>query len=102
MKKSVKQTMRISIVLENVVLPKLGINRQMPRAVVYNPLDLGGIGYPSIHTIQDQKGTGHLVKHLKWGNDVGKDFQILLSAVQLHSGLTHPSLDETTLRITYL
>ena len=73
----------------------------MPRAVVYGPLDLGGMGYPSFHTIQDQRRIGHIVKHLKWGKDVGKDFRILLSAAQLHAGLTLPILDETGMRLTW-
>ena len=77
---TLNQTMKISVIMENVVLPKLGINRKTPKAVVYGPLDLGGMGYPSFHTIQDQRGIGHVVKHLKWGKDVGKDFRILLSA----------------------
>ena len=36
----------------------------MARAIVYGPQDLGGVGYPSLGTIQDQKGIGHLLKHL--------------------------------------
>ena len=39
-----KQLHRISVILDNVVLPKMGVNRKMARAVVYGPLDLGGIG----------------------------------------------------------
>jgi hypothetical protein len=51
-----KQLHTMAIVLNNTFLPKLGTNRNMPRVVVYGPSELGGISYPCLETIQDQKG----------------------------------------------
>ena len=74
----------------------------MPRAVVYGPLNLGGIGYPSMSTIQDVKGISHFIKHLQWNKEVGTDLRLLLSAAQLHSGLTTQLMDNVTDQLTYL
>ena len=97
-----KQIYRLMVTLDNAILPKLGISRKMKRVAVYAPLELGGIGYPFIGTVQDQKGIGHLVKHLQWNKEIGNDMRILLSAAQLHSGLTTPIMDDTSTPITYL
>lgn len=43
-----KQCLKLSVILDNVMLPKLGINRKMKRTVIYAPRCLGGTGYPSI------------------------------------------------------
>ena len=97
-----KQLYRILVILDNVVLPKMGVNRKMARAVVYGPLDLGGIGYPSMSTIQDVKGISHFIKHLQWNKEVGTDLRLLLSAAQLHSGLTTQLMENVTNHLTYL
>jgi len=99
---SKKQLHRLAIILDNVMLPKLGINRKMKRAVVYAPLELGGIGYPYIGTIQDQKGIGHFVKHLQWGQEIGTEMRALLSHAQVSSGLVTPLMEDTSLHLTYL
>lgn len=97
-----KQIYRLMVTLDNAILPKLGISRKMKRVAVYAPLELGGIGYPFIGTIQDQKGIGHLVKHLQWNKEIGNDMRILLSVAQLHSGFTTPIMDDTSMPINYL
>jgi ribonuclease HI len=97
-----KQLKRLSIVIDNVMLPKMGINRKMKRAVIYAPLELGGIGYPSIETIQDQQSIGHFVRHLQWGKEIATDLKIALSHAQLQSGMVTPILDDTTANIPYL
>ena len=91
-----KQLKRLSIVIDNVMLPKMGINRKMKRAVIYAPLELGGIGYPSIETIQDQQSIGHFVRHLQWGKEIATDLKIALSHAQLQSGMVTPILDDTS------
>ena len=85
-----------------MILPKIGFNRNTPKAVLYGPQEYGGMAFPTIETIQDQKGISHWVKHLRWGKEIGEDFKILLSAAQLTSGLTTPILDSVDLEIPYL
>ena len=97
-----KQLHKLSVILDNVILPKMGINRKMARAVVYGPLDFGGMAYPSMSTIQDVKGISHFIKHLQWNKEVGTDLRLLLSAAQIHSGLTTHLMDNVTDHLTYL
>ena len=50
-----KQCKRISVILEDAILPTLNINRKMKKAAVYALLELGSIGLPNIGLILDQK-----------------------------------------------
>ena len=52
---TVKQCKRISVILEDAVLPQMGISRKMKKAILYAPLELGGFGLPNMCLIQDQK-----------------------------------------------
>ena len=78
-----KQCCRLSIILDNAVLPKLGINRKMKRTVVYAPRCLGGIRYPSFEYLQDSKSTTHFLCQLEWGGKVVTDIRVVFSQLQL-------------------
>ena len=80
----------------------MGLNRNMPKEVLYGPQEYGGLSFPTIETVQDQKGISHWIKHLRWGKEIGDDFKILLSAAQLTSGLTVPILDDVDIELPYL
>ena len=62
---TVKQCKRISVILEDAVLPQMGISRKMKKAVLYAPPELGGLGLPNVCLIQDQKNIQHLVRQLE-------------------------------------
>ena len=38
--------------IDSAVVPKLGLNRHFPKAVLYGPLEMGGLNYPQFKTIQ--------------------------------------------------
>ena len=40
---TIKQLHRLAVIIDNVILPKMKINRKTPRAVVYGPKEYGGI-----------------------------------------------------------
>ena len=80
----------------------MGINRHFPKAALYGPQEYGGMAFPTIETIQDQKCITHWMRHLRWGQEIGTDFKITLSAAQLTSGLTTPILDDTELDLPHL
>lgn len=64
---TVAQCKKLSATIEQVILPKMGINRNFPKAALYGPHELGGMAFPTIETIQDQKCITHWLKHLRWG-----------------------------------
>ena len=77
------QCKRISVILEDAILPTLRFSRKTKKAVVYAPLELGGIGLPSIQCLQDQKDIQHLVRQLEWGREPAEDMRITLSQLQI-------------------
>ena len=62
---TIKQCCRLSVVLDNAMLPKLGVNRKMKRTVVYYPRSLGGIDYPSFEFEQGSKSVQHFLCQLE-------------------------------------
>ena len=86
---------RLNTVIDTAMLPKIGLNQHMPKAVVYGPLHLGGINYPKFETIQVVASITYLVKQLRWNKDMAKDILIILSTTQLVAGLCRPILEDT-------
>ncbi len=84
------------------MLNKLRINRHMPRAVLYAPLQLGGLNYPSFQIHQDQLGIMTMLKHFRWNKTVGNDMLVVLSTVQLLSGLCEPIMEDVTTNLSYV
>ena len=99
---TVKQYKRISVILEDAVLPQMGINRKMKKAVLYVPPELGGLGLPNICLIQDQKNIQHLVRQLEWGSTVSNDIHIALSQLQLQSGFIDPLLEFSSTKAPHI
>ena len=73
----------LSVIPDNTFLPKLGINCNMSRVVIYGPTELGGISYPRLETIQDQKGITLFLCQLQWDRELAGDLCNLLWPVQL-------------------
>ena len=88
-----KQLHKLAVIIDNVILPKMKVNRRMPRAVVYGPKELGGMGYPYMGTIQDKRGIAHFVRQIQWGRELATELRVLTSHAQLCSGLTTPILE---------
>lgn len=66
-----------------VHLPKVGYNRNMPRAVIFGPRKLGGDGYARGYPSQCVTALEDLMGHLQAGDDIGKLVLICLSYLQL-------------------
>jgi hypothetical protein len=65
------------------LLPKLHINRHAPRVVVFGGKIFGGLGLKDYFIDQGYQQLRYLVGHIKLNDDVGQQFLILLSYVQL-------------------
>jgi hypothetical protein len=74
----------------------------MPLAVIYSPLRLGGLNWPSFQVKQDCDSILTLIKHLRHDETVANNIKIALSAWQLASGLCTPFLETVTPRLSYL
>ncbi|KAL7536182.1 hypothetical protein ACHAXR_006960 [Thalassiosira sp. AJA248-18] len=89
-------------ILDRVMLNKLHVNRNMPRAVVYSPKQFAGMNYPSIQIIQDQRGILTMLQHFRWNGTLGTDMLVVLSAIQIVSGLCEPILEDVDSNLSYV
>ena len=60
-----KDLLQIQRPAVNAILPKMGFNRHLPRAVVYGPADKGGLGLPSLIFEQGLQQLLFLARHLR-------------------------------------
>ena len=92
----------MNTVINQVMLNKLNVHRNMLKAVIYSPLKWGGLNYPSFQVIQDQKGLLWLLQRLRWNGTIKNDMLVVLQGVQLMSGLITPVFENTTSNLEYL
>ena len=75
----------------------------MPRAVVHDPLELGGMNLPTNHlALQDQWNMHFVIQTLRWDKITAKDILAVLNAYQLCSGSVSHVLVRTELIIDYV
>ena len=64
------------------LLPKLGYNRNMPRAVIFGPLDLGGTGLTKIKFERIACQTEDLICTFRKGDDMTRNYWITTECIQ--------------------
>jgi hypothetical protein len=70
----------------HLLLPKIGMNRHTPRAIIYGPQFRGGLG---IINLEEEQVTQHfcvLQGHIRRNDDIGKSLRIQLSIQQVEIG----------------
>ena len=93
-----KQCHKLDVQLNRTSLPLLIINRNMPRAVVHGPLELGGMNLPTNHlALQDQWNIHFVNQTLQWDKITAKYVLTVLNAYQLCSGFVSHVLVRTKL-----
>ena len=98
-----KQCHKLDVQLNRTFLPLLIINRNMPRAVVHGPLELGGINLPTKHlALQDQWNIHFVIQTLRWDKITAKDILTAFNAYQICSGFVSHVLICTELIIDYV
>ena len=63
-------------------LRKLGYNRNMPRAVIFGPLDLGGTRLTKIEFEQIACQTEDVICTFRKGDDMTRNYQITTECIQ--------------------
>ena len=74
----------------------------MPGAVIYGPLEYGGMEILETYTLQDQLQVTNLMKHLRWGGKVANNILVTLDNIQLAAGFIRPIFDNTWRRPEYI
>jgi hypothetical protein len=70
----------------NVILPKMGITRSAPRAVIFGTAQFGGLGLTHLTAMQGHTRLQYLLGHLRCGDATGRLMQMLLEYTQLECG----------------
>jgi hypothetical protein len=73
--------------LVNAILPKMGIARNAPRAVVFGTAQYGGLGLIHLAALQDHTRLQYLLGHLRCGDATGRLMQMLLNIHNLNAGV---------------
>ena len=82
-------------------LPKMGLNRNTPKALLYGPMDLGGMELHDIYTDQLIQHTYKLQQHIRREDNVGKAFLSNLTAYETVIGSSKPLLQINPWRYNY-
>jgi hypothetical protein len=81
-----KQCNNIQSPFYQVALPKSGMNRHMPKAVIHRPTRYGGLNYMDLATEQIASHVSHLIGNLRRNDLVGKTIQAMIDAYQIYLG----------------
>jgi hypothetical protein len=82
-KKDCEEIQRLVV---NTILPKMGIARSAPRAIVFGTAQFGGLGLTHLDSLQGHTPLQYLLGHLRCGNATGRIMQMLLEYTQLECG----------------
>ena len=83
-------------------LTQLGFSRNTPLAVVYGPVDFGGLGFRDLAVEQGIEQLCMILRHLRMHTEQGKLLTITLQWWQLTAGVTSPLWDNPSLPLHYL
>jgi hypothetical protein len=70
----------------NAILPKMGINRNTARAVVFGTSKYGGLGLDHLYAVQGFAQLQYLIGSLRTQDNTGNLYQMLLQYTQLDCG----------------
>ena len=59
-----KECHMLNTFIDTAILPKIGLDQNTPKALLYGPLHLGGINYPTFETIQIVASITYLIKKI--------------------------------------
>ena len=87
---------RIQKKITNTILPKLGLNRTFPRAVLYAPKYFGGIGFNNMAVEQSIAHFKSIIGHFRAATSLSINYIQLLESYMIMSGLSQPPFENTT------
>jgi len=91
---SAKQCDAIQCQFYNAMLPKLGINRNMKRDVIYGPYELGGLNLTDLKVEQLAQHVHRLIGNVRKRGNLGNIISMTFNAYQLHIGTEQSFLSQ--------
>ena len=83
-------------------LSKMGYNRNMPKEVVFGPVELGGLGMHDLYIEQGIRQILALVGHLRQNSETSKMMTIELQWCQVQAGTSDHLLESPSTEIDYI
>jgi hypothetical protein len=77
----------------NAILPKMGINRNTVRSVVFGTIKYGGLGLDHLAAVQGFGQLQYLIGSLRTQDTTGDLYQMLLEYTPLECGTVTPILE---------
>ena len=84
-----------------VALPKMGMNRHMPRAVIYGPRRYGGLEYTDMATEQISQHTHLMIGSMRRNDLVGKTMRAAVDLYQIYLGTEQQFLEQNPADFQY-
>ena len=88
-----KQCDKIQKPFVNAILPKMGVNRNTPRAVIYGPKSMGGLEIMDLRVEQAAAQWDTTSGHLRRMDRAGKGLHITANDTQIETGSSIPFYD---------
>ena len=89
---SKQQTALIEQPCINALLPKMGYNRHFPRALVFGPVQYGGLGIKNLYYSQGCQHMKWFLKVMRSDSTINPLLNILLRQTQMEAGTREPML----------
>ena len=90
-----KQLHRLQHPVIQSLLPRLGYNANMPKAVIYGPTSSGGLGIQSLRALQGTQKIKHVLQAYRRKNSVYKILHISFKWAQAVAGTSHSIFQDT-------
>ena len=81
------------------LLPRLGLNSNMPKAIIYGPTTAGGLGFTPLVVIQATQKIKHILQAYRHHTELQKIFQITFQWAQKVAGISQSIFQNTGLVI---
>jgi hypothetical protein len=89
---SEEQAHKAQGVVVQPLLQALGFNATTPSAVVYAPLEIGGIGFRHLFAEQGTTKMRHMLQQIRLNSLVGQNLVIMMQWAQVEAGISQPIL----------
>ena len=89
------QLKKLHSIVEQAYLPKGGLNRKFPKAVLREPTEYGRHGDLSLHTRKGHKQLQLMIGHIRNRDEQGDMLRMEIEALQMLAGIENPIMDES-------
>ena len=97
-----EQATKIQSPVTRALLPLMGFNRNTPKAMVYAPISVGGIGLPHHFSKQGKTQACQALRHVRHSSPLGDMIEVTYEWVMLLAGISTPALEDPAIKLPHL